>query len=73
MTIEEYVATMRRLGIVHLQTGGLTLTLGPPPPVVSPVDEAAATEERYALEKTGPDGLTPSEQADSYGVVYEKG
>lgn len=72
-TIGPWVARMRQLGILHMVRGDLTLTLGPPPaPTTAPqVDEA--TEERIAHEKPGPDGLTPSEQADLYGTPFEKG
>ena len=68
MTLEETVREMRRLGILHMATPELTVTLGPDP---TPQKIDLAEQERLDAEERGPDGLTPSQQEMLYGTVFD--
>lgn len=67
MNIRDTVSLMRELGIVHLKSEGIEILLGDAPAVQE--QEKAAPK---LSEERGPDGLTPSEQEDLYGTVFEK-
>lgn len=68
--LEALVGDMRRLGVAHLKTEGIELTLvfgeryDAKAEVVAPLDKQV---EPATKTKVGLDGLTPEEQADLYG------